>query len=1253
MLSGQLKHFYGKLCGLVILCIVAALLPLPVPYQSAAAEGAVVLPVNTLLPNGGFEQWDAQAVKPSGYGIAGNHVLSQDATDKVEGNYALKVELSTANSSTIQLQQWGIAVTAGQHYKGEIWAKTDNPAIKIALRNTFNAGIDRVQQTVTTIGTSWQKIEYEYVAPAESASTVFEIVLFNSTGNVWLDAASLVPVQSEPSEPDPAGALLLNGGFNRWSGSNLDHWTFNMQQGASKYRETVHKEEGSAALGIILPSAAATSQAVQWWIPVGANKEYKMQVKAAASNASMRVALRATLFTDNTNGSFISDTTLRVQQAVYPVGTNWDTYEAVFQTTSDTRFMTVELVTYFEAGTMWLDDAKLQLVGDTIVDNGIIKNADFEQGQSNQPLLWSYSDLQSGAVGGLDTTEKYAGNQSYKITLANEQQRYVLQQWYIPVAENTQYMSGIAVKADDEDIIVNLRYTYYDNNRQYIGVTENIFAGGGSDGWRLTQERMQIPAGASLFTYEIIVSGGAGHVWLDAIKLDPATFNDYGTTNETWKSVDLGIVDHDSAILQTTMVTLENGPTYLYAGAYSTNGGRVGLIDVDSGTLVRYYELPEASGSWGMAVGADGLVYVSTIMTAPGAYSKLYRFDPTDISKEAEYLGDVGVGENYTWDISPGVNSDGDIGIYGGTYPGGKLFFYNITKDRFDQLGTAIPGSEYARQVAVGSNGLVVVGLGMPAKLAVYNSTSGQWLTKNGSRNFLPDQYANYSMTSHVNVLGDKAIVHLTSNSLGDKYLVYDLNNIYDAPTETSVDISNTPVTIGNEVYYPSYYSLRKADFASGTSTLVQEKLFGDNKTWLSAIGAYEKNGEQIIYGISNLGFLFRYNVEQSTSDYSKLTIPGYGLGIFAMEQMGDELYLGTYMSGNLNAYNMATGEKVSYGRPTGGTAEIYSFAQYNNKLYMGTYTGAEISVYDPAEAWNPGSNSQSNPRLIGTLDKSQYRPLSSVLASNNLIYFGSAPDYGVKGGALSSLNPVTEEIKLLFKLPGTKEEDFTAVTYKDGVIYAGTSLGKLYLYDIATEQISSYGNLYGGFITTMKANPLRDEIYVATQSGKVFTYNTGSNEVSSSYKTPQAQQARSLVLTADGNELYIVYQNSIWRANVVTGILYKLLDEAVGIVSNSYYNTAYLDAYGDLYFGANENLKVATKRVTDKAALLAEIALAYALYEDDPQQYPTAARTAFKAAIDAATELNSDVDALQARIDGEQHKLQAAVDDYRASHMM
>ncbi|HBN86063.1 MAG TPA: hypothetical protein DDZ89_19725, partial [Clostridiales bacterium] len=109
--------------------------------------------------------------------------------------------------------------------------------------------------------------------------------------------------------------------------------------------------------------------------------------------------------------------------------------------------------------------------------------------------------------------------------------------------------------------------------------------------------------------------------------------------------------------------------------------------------------------------------------------------------------------------------------------------------------------------------------------------------------------------------------------------------------------------------------------------------------------------------------------------------------------------------------YDPDTDETVNLGNPSTTDGEIYSMTNYDGKLYIASYSGAIISVYDPKQPWNFGLESNHNPRQIGEIGYGQNRPTGMITAANNMIYIASVPTYGETSGALTELNPITNEM--------------------------------------------------------------------------------------------------------------------------------------------------------------------------------------------------------------------------------------------------
>ena len=98
-------------------------------------------------------------------------------------------------------------------------------------------------------------------------------------------------------------------------------------------------------------------------------------------------------------------------------------------------------------------------------------------------------------------------------------------------------------------------------------------------------------------------------------------------------------------------------------------------------------------------------------------------------------------------------------------------------------------------------------------------------------------------------------------------------------------------------------------------------------------------------------------------------------------------------------------------GKHTFAMGEAYSLATIGGKVYLGSYPEARLSVYDPARPTHFGTGPSDNPRDLGRLDAIGYRP-NALIAVNNVLWMGSAPDYGLVGGTLARYDPATGEKK-------------------------------------------------------------------------------------------------------------------------------------------------------------------------------------------------------------------------------------------------
>ncbi len=97
-------------------------------------------------------------------------------------------------------------------------------------------------------------------------------------------------------------------------------------------------------------------------------------------------------------------------------------------------------------------------------------------------------------------------------------------------------------------------------------------------------------------------------------------------------------------------------------------------------------------------------------------------------------------------------------------------------------------------------------------------------------------------------------------------------------------------------------------------------------------------------------------------------------------------------------------------GKAAFATGEIYSMASLDGNLYLCSYPEGHLSVYNPRKPLQFGDKEDSNPRELGPLGESLYRPRAMVAGPHGRVYIGGYPDYGLIGGGLGVYDPKKNE---------------------------------------------------------------------------------------------------------------------------------------------------------------------------------------------------------------------------------------------------
>lgn len=91
---------------------------------------------------------------------------------------------------------------------------------------------------------------------------------------------------------------------------------------------------------------------------------------------------------------------------------------------------------------------------------------------------------------------------------------------------------------------------------------------------------------------------------------------------------------------------------------------------------------------------------------------------------------------------------------------------------------------------------------------------------------------------------------------------------------------------------------------------------------------------------------------------------------------------------------------------------EVYGMAFAGGRLYMSAYAGGDHIVYDPEQPWDQLAN--RNPKTLRSVSPAFIRPTGrTVLGPDGGLYTGWSANYGVYGGALSRIDPATEQVEV------------------------------------------------------------------------------------------------------------------------------------------------------------------------------------------------------------------------------------------------
>ncbi|MBE6552126.1 MAG: hypothetical protein E7665_08330 [Ruminococcaceae bacterium] len=396
------------------------------------------------------------------------------------------------------------------------------------------------------------------------------------------------------------------------------------------------------------------------------------------------------------------------------------------------------------------------------------------------------------------------------------------------------------------------------------------------------------------------------------------------------------------------------------------------------------YEFPCDNGAWAVCRVDERRVAIGTC----AAVGVIHTFDLID----RKFIKTSKVeGNTYVWNLAKA--SDGNL--YGGTYGGNSLVKYHADTMEAEVVARCDdnPKNMYSRTVYpdVNGSGKIIVTSGMEENHLLVYDIYEQKPVKSIPGTMLSYNCAYFAVNA--SALGDGKTPEHTKEAKEIRYF----------NSETCEEISKDELP---------------------EAVPVRDKLLMSDGTRVSGY----KQGYKVTFPDGSF----------EIKNYPVLA-PATGIHTMVCDD-NEKIWASSGFGQTVAHLDPDTGEFKNTNSVTNNGGEVYGIVPYEDRVYFTAYNGGIHIVYYPDREWNQEEN--VNPNTFRLINKEGYiRPNSrSHIGPGGYIYTGFTADYGVYGGAVSRIDPKTNEVKLW----ENKVNDcgITALGFDKEHIYAVTTSG-------------------------------------------------------------------------------------------------------------------------------------------------------------------------------------------------------------------
>ncbi|MDG0813545.1 S-layer homology domain-containing protein [Cohnella rhizosphaerae] len=691
-----------------------------------------------------------------------------------------------------------------------------------------------------------------------------------------------------------------------------------------------------------------------------------------------------------------------------------------------------------QTGSAWLDDVSAyEEPGEPLPPS--LLNPGFEAAAEAGIPGWTQVYGTEGF--NLSADVKRSGSQSLHVIDTRTDLSYWLYSSKITAEPGKSYALSGYVHALSGSVTLNI--AYFDAEGAVISYSGETIAPASGAEWQLVEHASVAPQGSSAAAVFIYTGyGSVGEAYYDDIALEQAA----GFGSEFKAPELLGPVVQASPTVggEFKAYASQGGELYFAVSGSTDNPASFYAVNATNGDILFTQKVPGITHLYAIVQGSDGRIYFSG--TNDGI---LYRYDPQE--KKMTNLG-ANPSDKWVWDLA--ASADGKI--YGATTGSAKVFEYDIASGAFTDLGPirVNDAQTYARGIAV-TDRYVYVALGLPDAVVRVDRESG------AQQEIVTPYSGQARMGADVWVYGGKVLIRDERSSL----IVIDEQSLeVEANLVFKQKVSPPSPTNPDFIYYKNDGSLYRYSL-SGKQT---EKVDGIPTLPMSVpsqIGwvtpdSGPKAGKPVLAMLLEYTEYILIDPDDGWTQSIAMDIDTTGIEIQSIE-IGDDgrVYTGGYVTA-MSIYNPVTGA-VEHNAANFPQPEGIGFL--NGKTYFGTYGGAVMYRYDPAQPFQFGYTSDSNPGLAYDIGNAQDRPFA-LESGGDKLFVGTIPTYGYLGGSLTVYDDTTGEWKEFNDV--IHNQSIIGMAYKDGKIYGGTSVwggggstpteekAKIFVWDVQSERV-------------------------------------------------------------------------------------------------------------------------------------------------------------------------------------------------------